>query len=199
MKTRLIVALGVLATVGFAQESSGPFGLRRGMTRAQVIEVVGKGAIKEIKGDRMGVLTVPKPHPAFGFYWLGFSPDQGLLKILALGNDIETNGFGEEIRESFKTILDAVSKTYGKPGDVFDYVRHGSTWEEPEDWMMGLVKKERRLDAFWTKGPFPNRIHSMRLEAKASSVEKGFIELSYEFDGFNSYLETKNKKAGSVF
>src|ERR1035437_1964643 len=99
-------------------------------------------------------------------------PDEGLLKISALGNDIRTNGFGEEVRESFKTILDAVSETYGKPEDVFDYVKHGSIWKEPEDWMMGLLKKERTLDAYWTKGPFPNRIHSMRQIGRASCRER---------------------------
>ena len=43
----LMVASGVLATVAFAQNTSGPFGLRKGMTQQQVIEIVGKSAVKE--------------------------------------------------------------------------------------------------------------------------------------------------------
>ena len=58
----------------FAQDTSGPFGLHMGMTPEQVIQIVGKDAVKEIKGDILNLYTVPKPHPAFEFYSLVFSP-----------------------------------------------------------------------------------------------------------------------------
>ena len=111
----LMVGFGVLATVAFAQSTSGPFGLRKGMTQQQVIEIVGKSAVKEANGDTLRLLTVPKPHPAFEFYSLIVSPIDGLLKITAYGNDIKTNGFGEAVRNSFTEIRDALSRTYDKP------------------------------------------------------------------------------------
>lgn len=80
-----------------AHLGSGPFGLHRGMTQEQVIQIVGKGAISEAKGDTLRLLRVPKSHPAFGLYSLIFSPKDGLLKIVAYGNDIRTNAFGEAI------------------------------------------------------------------------------------------------------
>ena len=113
-----LAALGALAGIALAQPA-GPFGLHRGMTQEQLIQIVGKAAIKEVKDDRITVLTVPKPPPAFEYYSLSFSSDAGLLHVVAYGRDIRTNVFGEAVRDSFSTILDALSRTYGKPDDVF--------------------------------------------------------------------------------
>jgi hypothetical protein len=196
----LMVASGVLATVAFAQNTSGPFGLRKGMTQQQVIEIVGKSAVKETKGDdTLRVLTVPKPHPAFEFYSLIFSPTEGLLKITAYGNDIRTNGFGEKVHDSFSEIRGALSDTYEKPDGDMDFLQSGSIWKEPEDWMMGLLKEERHLASIWQNRPLPNHIHDIEIEAKALSQEKGYIILTYEFDGWDAYVDAKKKQAGTVF
>jgi hypothetical protein len=177
---------------------SGPFGLRRGMTQEQVIQVVGKGAVKEAKDDTLELLTVPKPHPAFEFYQLIFSPTGGLLKIIAYGNDITTNGFGERVHDSFIEIRDAISEVYGQPEGTLDFLKAGSIWNEPEYWMMGLLKEERTLATNWQKA-LPNRIYGIVLDAKALSTEKGFLHLVYEFDGWNEYVDAKKAKAGTVF
>jgi hypothetical protein len=197
----LMVAFVGLATVALAQETSGPFGLRRGMTQEQVIQIVGNGAVKETKGDTLVLLTVPKPHPDFELYSLIFSPTDGLLKVMAIGKDISTNGFGEAVRSSFREIRNALLQTYGKPNPDLDFVRAGSIWKEPEDWMMGLRKDERYLESAWQeeKLPLPNQIHVIVLEAKALSTEKGFLELSYEFNGWDAYLDALKKKASTVF
>ena len=65
--------------------------------------------------------------------------------------------------------------------------------------MMGLLKEERILAAYWTKGPFANGIHAMRVEAEALSLEKGFVTVAYDFDGWSAYLEARKRKAGTVF
>jgi hypothetical protein len=199
MKTLSLIAFGALATAVFAQETGGPFGLRRGMTQDQVTQIVGKGAVKDTKGDTLRLLTVPKPHPAFEFYSLIFSPTDGLLKIIAYGNDIRTNGFGEAVRSSFTEIRNALSQTYQKPDVDLDFVRAGSIWKEPEDWMMALLKEERDLASAWEKRPLPNHINDIVLEAKALSQEKGYILLTYEFDGWAAYVDSVKKKAGTVF
>jgi hypothetical protein len=170
------------------------------MTQEQVIQMVGKSAIKETKGDdpqQLTLLTVPKPHAAFEMYSLLFSPKEGLLKLTAYGKDIRTNGFGEAVRDAFMEIRDAVANTYGQP-ETLDFVRSGSLWHEPEYWMMGLLKDERTLDAFWKK-EIPNGICDIDLEAKAMSTEKGFLVLSYEFDGWSQYLDGVKKKQTTVF
>jgi hypothetical protein len=199
MKTVLLmVAFSVLATVAFAQQSNGPFGLHRGMTQQEVIQIIGKDAIKETKGDIVRLIRVPKPHSAFESYDLIFSPKDGLLKIIALGIDIRTNGFGEAVHQAFKEIRDAVSQSYGKPDIDLDYLKDGSIWKEPEDWTMGLLKDERTLACAW-KMALPNRNYGVVLEAKALSNAKGYLTLMYEFDGWNEYVDSLKKKAGAVF
>lgn len=99
--TTLILTYGIVATATFAQEPSGPFGLRKGMPQEQVIELVGRGAVKETKNDTIRLLTVPKPHTKFDLYSLIFSPKDGLLKIVAYGKDIRTNSFGESLHDAF--------------------------------------------------------------------------------------------------
>ena len=193
-----MVAFGVLATVAFGQETSGPFGLRRGMTQEQVIQIVGKAAIKETKGDTLRLLSVPKSHPAFEFYSLIFSPKDGLLKIVAYGNDIKTNAFGEAVHGSFIEIRGAISQTYGQPEFNLDRVKAGSIWKEPEDWMMGLLKEERDLTTIWNTA-LPNHIQDIVIEAVALSQEKGYLRVIYEFDGWNEYVDALKKKAGTVF
>jgi hypothetical protein len=193
-----VLALASSASL-FAQDVSGPFGLHRGMTLEQVIQIVGKGAVKETKrDDAVQLSTVPKPHSAFEFYVLIFSPKDGLLKIGAIGHDINTNGFGEAVHDSFVEIRDAISQTYGQPEHNFDFLQSGSIWKEPEDWMMGLLKEERTLAANW-RTALPNRINLILLEAKASSTEKGYLSLGYEFDGWHEYADAIKKKAATVF
>jgi len=193
------VAATALASSGFfAQETSGPFGLRRGMTKEQVLQIVGKDAVKEIKGDVLRLFAVPKPHRAFDEYSLIFSPNDGLLKIVAYAKDIRTNGFGEAVHDSFIEIRDAISKTYGEPAFTLDHLKDGSLWTEPQYWMMGLLKKERDLASDWNTA-IPNRICAIVLDARALSTDKGYVVLTYEFEGWNEYVDAKNKKADSVF
>jgi hypothetical protein len=194
----VLLMLGVLATAAFAQETSGPFGLRRGMTQAQVIQIMGTDSVRQMDSETLRLRTVPKPHSAFEYYSLLFSPKDGLLKIVAYGNEITTNVFGEAVHRSFIDIRDAVSQTYGQPVNTLDYVKDGSIWKEPEDWMMGLLKDERMLMSGWVKA-LPNGIHDIYLEAKALSREKGFLILGYEFDGWQEYVDMKKKAAGTVF
>jgi hypothetical protein len=192
------VAIALISSSLLAQPASGPFGLHRGMTKEEVIQIVGKDAVKEVKGDRLKLRTVPKPHRAFEFYSLSFSPKDGLLQIIGVGNDIRTNGFGESVHDSFMEMRDAISNTYGQPEFNLDYLKQGSIWRESEDWMIGLVKKERELSAAWSKH-LPSRIRGIVLEAKGLSAERGFLELTYEFDGWDEYVDSLKNKENSVF
>ena len=79
-----------------SQEKSGPFGFEAGMTKEQIIEIVGSAAIKETTGDTTIFSNAPKADPIFESYALRISPEHGLLKIVALSKNISTNGLGTE-------------------------------------------------------------------------------------------------------
>jgi len=177
----------------------GPFGLNYGLTRSDIIKLVGEHAIEASKESTLTLTTVPNPYPEFEKYIAMISPEKGLLKIVAIGRNIDTNSFGEELHDKLIEIRDAVAKTYGEP-KTLDFVRSGSIWNEPRDWMMGLLKKERTLTAYWDlRSSTPNHITLVDLQAKALSMDKGYLTLSYEFEGWEAFVDSQKSKTDSVF
>jgi hypothetical protein len=98
----------------------GPFGFEKGMTREQIIAIVGKDDVTLSKGIILDVTTAPKPHPDFNRYILLISPDKGLLKVGAYGRTIETGDSGFQLQTAFKDTVDAITQKYGSPRKVFD-------------------------------------------------------------------------------
>jgi hypothetical protein len=173
----------------FSQEKSGPFGFEAGMTKEQIIKIVGDGAIKELSGDTLLLTNAPKADSNFESYALKISPENGLLKIVAMGKEINTNGFGNEVKSAFKDLKAVLAKIYGKPNHEMDLIQNGSIWLGPDDWMTGLFKRERALACSWTEIPLPNNIRVMGLDAVAKSKEIGCLYLSYEFEGLEAYVK----------
>ena len=74
---------------------AGPFGFEYGMTKTQVIKLVGKDAVKADLGDMLELKTAPKPHGLFELYHIIFSPERGLIKIFASSRTISTSQYGD--------------------------------------------------------------------------------------------------------
>src|SRR5260370_13553565 len=110
---RLICAVLVLASYSFAQET-GPFGLRAGMTRRQVQEIVPANRMVSSKGDDYTYSTAPQPHPMFEEYILTFSPRYGLVQIQVPANPLDDES-GSLTRSRCKEIHSALSKKYRIP------------------------------------------------------------------------------------
>ena len=123
----------------------------------------------------------PKPHPAFEFYILQIAPESGLSWIKAIGNDIPTNGFGNSINSAFLEMEGKLKNTYGKC-ERTDLLLQGSIWNEPQDWMMALVKGERLLASHWeekTGAKLTEAIESVFLVANGRDTDSGFIAIEY--------------------
>jgi hypothetical protein len=114
----LLSAIPVLAQTA----SQGPFGFHRGMTREEVVQAVGTGAVDAASSNDLLKLSVaPKPYNGFAWYRLTISPAEGVLKIVAVGKDIQSNGFGTDIQEEFNRIYKGVQGVYGPPTKAFDF------------------------------------------------------------------------------
>ncbi len=198
MRIRFVVLLLMATGAAMARDDNGPFGMHRGMTREQVIQMVGANAVIEAGGDSLTLSTVPIPLPAFHVYAVFFSAKDGLLKIVAVADGIKTDGFGKNVRDFFMEIQKASSQTYGQHQRTEDSVNVGSAWNGPEDWMAGLLNDERTLGTRWDK-VLPHRIHQIVLQAKAVSTAEGFVALNYEFDGWTEYVVGKRKAAGITY
>jgi hypothetical protein len=175
----------------------GPFGFEKGMTVQQVISLVGAGAIKSRKADHLVVTTAPKPHSAFEEYSLAFSPKEGLLKVVAIGKDIETDGYGLELQNAFADMVKGVSAKYGLP-ETHDR-HHGDLFRDADQWMMALLDKDRVLISFWQCSPPVNNVKMIEAEAVASSTSKGYVTVGFEFSGWNEYFDARKAQQDSTY
>ena len=177
---------------------AGPFGLSKGMTLEEVKKY---GAF--VSGDSPFMYTaktLSNGHPDFESYSIILTPQQGLCKIQAGGKDVKTSSFGSELKEKHNDFVKALTNKYGSPGNNFDYLKSGSIWKDRQDWMMSLLKKERRLASYWAspeRTDLPDSISGIELEAAASSGSTGYIRLGYEFDNFDACIAVVEEKKNS--
>jgi hypothetical protein len=182
---------------------SGPFGFEKGMTREQVIKLLGKSAVRDgelSSKDILTVLTAPKPHPGFAEYVLTISPRMGLVKVSAVGKTINTGDDGLDLRRTFDDVVEAISKKYGNPTGTTDHCNGGTGCDASEYWMMSLLDKNRSLRAFWTP-PKERVAHvvAILVDAQAIELNKGFIGCFFEFEGFHDYADSRKDAQNDTF
>jgi hypothetical protein len=182
--------------------ASGPFGFDYGMTKEQVIALVGKDAVLKDQEYMLRVSNAPRPDPSFETYLLIISPEKGLLKIMADGLTIPSSAYGTELKVGFMTVRDTVARQYGAPTHNYDFIEQGSTLNQPSDWMAGLLKKERKLGCDWDlaaagqksgKGK-DEHISGILLETRGLKKDSGWVILSYEFEGFDAFFDSIGPK-----
>ncbi|MHA1057033.1 hypothetical protein [Enterobacter mori] len=164
--------------------AEGPFGLEAGLTQKNIEDMIG-AKLKPLP-DSVNLYTsdkLPKQNADFEMYGLLISPKAGLCQIRAVGKNIDTDSYGLALKSRFEDLSSSLSSLYGK-AETTDLLLAGSIWKEPQDWMMGLNKKERFLSATW-KGtketPLKNNIGAISIEARANSSAQGYVYLQYTF------------------
>ena len=176
----------------------GPFGIYKGMTRAE-LQRTGKLVVVDTGTFRLS--SVPSPHAAFESYLVLFTEKLGVCRVVAIGTDITTNDFGTQVRAKFGDITEALDAKYGQHREA-DFLRSGSLWKESQYWMMGLLKKDRTLAAYWEASaakPLPDGIEAIILEALATNSSTAFLRLVYDFDTVDACVAEIKKKKNSVF
>ena len=185
---------------------AGPFGFEYGMTKAQVLAIVGQQNVLKDKDFVLRVASAPKPDDRFEAYALLFSPEKGLLKIIATGKTIDTSEVGTELRVYFGAMRDSLAKQYGPPSNTYDFLQPDSNMDAPGAFTESLRKKERVLACNWdvdsTKrkaaGPEADHIIGVVLETKGLRRNAGWLEVTYEFEGFGDFYESMQKKTEQV-
>lgn len=175
------MCLFLLTLIASAQgPGSGPFGLRKGLTKPEVEKLAGP-----LKPGQPGIFMtqrVPKPDPDFQRYALVITPKNGLCAIVAAGKTVEIDAFGTQIQSAFGSLKSSLTKTYGAPPKVDDVLRHGSNLDKPKDWAMGLASHHRVLAAGWVLEGNPAGIGKIELSATGLSRSKAYVTLTYGFD-----------------
>jgi len=194
----LVFLLVLMFAIPWGSCWAAPFGFENGMTKEQIIKLLGSESLVKVEGDTYQFRKAPQPNDRFEFYILTISPERGLLKVAAVSKDIETSVYGEELRQEFEEIKGGLTKTYGE-GDTFDFLKAGSIWDEDKQWMMALLSRERELASAWQFSIPTDHVTVLFLEARALSPERGYISISYEFEGFEQYVKAEKGKKPAVF
>jgi len=173
-----------------------PFGLTQGMPKAGIANIT-----QEIGPSIFRLSTVPKPHAAFEWYVVQAPPKTGLCWVKALGNTVSTSSYGSELEATFSDVRKQVDSQYGA-SRLYDFLKAGSLWNEPREWMMGLLKKERVLAASWSKedgSSMKPTLRRIQLVVNAIDQSRGFITLEYEFDNFEACQAELKSSQQTVF
>ncbi|WP_455233444.1 hypothetical protein [Geopseudomonas aromaticivorans] len=182
--------LGMALAVAAGAAHAGPFGLEMGESLAQL---QGRMALTKVGEYQYGAKATPKSHPAFEEYLLVITPKHGLCKVMAATPDIKSSSFGTEVQGKFESLEAAVTSRYGA-GEKLDFLKKGSIWDDPNEWMMALVKKERSLMTYWGgKGKsLQDNVAMIQLSAGAHQSSAGYVTLGYEFKNSDSCLDWIN-------
>lgn len=195
MIKKIIFSSIILTLLVFA----GPFGLEKGMT----LEEIRKNCEidSEIKNGYYELNTVPQPHPDFDKYIVGITQKSGLFYITAIGKEVTTNSYGIDLKNEFDYIESKIDSKYGEHNRHESSLDNG-TWNEPDEWMMSLLKKERVLFTEWSRetgANLPETLESIGIVAFAYSPSKGGVHLEYYFSNYDSCTKELEEKEDSVF
>lgn len=178
----------------------GPLGLKMGISLEELGRAVALKESKQVALYRSD--TAPNPHSAFESYIYTVTAGAGLCRITAVGKPVATSVFGGELRSEYASLKEALGAKYGKPTNDFDFLRQGSIWDESNDWMMSLLKKERSLAVYWNAMPdkqgarqisLPNDLGVIGLKAEALGPNSGFVSVTYTFTNEKACLDEIKK------
>ena len=190
-----MVVAGVLSaqtTSPDAQTTTGPFGFTCGASKQAISSLV--GPLNEEGVNQYSTATAPTPFPNVGYYLLTISPTQGLLKVAAETNDIDTDTTGVDIINQFHTIEANLARQYGKPTRQEDSLKPGSIWVGEDEWTLSYMKKERTLSSHWVFTPPNHCVTSIDLTAEVATQTTGAILIGFQFKGYVLPPENPGKK-----
>ena len=180
-----------------ARNKPTPFGFRYGSSKDEVIKELGSASVVTVSGNEVTFKTAPSPHPEFELYNAFFSPKQGLLKVVAYSKDIATADDGSELKSAFNRLRSGMETKYGASKKV-DNCKGSDVDCEPQFYMMQLMEKNRSLFALWMDSQAAPDT-GIVIEGRALGINKGFIAVTYEFPGWNEFVDEQDNKKNSVF
>jgi hypothetical protein len=191
------VALLPSSLLAQKDDAGGPFGLRMGMSAAELRKVAD---LKVVEPEQRPLVLqterLPRHHDAFEGYLLIVSDKVGLCKIVGLGETIAVKPEGKELRSEFEDLEKAIERKYGKHL-TRDELEPGSKLSDKKQWMASLHGKERALAAFWDaeeRSTLADDIAEIVLDARALSETEGYVRLHYAFTNWGR-CEEEGKQA----
>ena len=161
------------AYISFSHSAiAGPFGL----DVESFNPVAGKC---ELKQPNLYSCNVPKPHPDIESYIVKFVENVGICLIKGISEDIPDSRYGIDTKSKTDEIAAQLTPKYGKNTEFIDNLLPGSIWDQPEDWMMGLIKEERFYMYVWKPNEPVDGIISIYLAAQNTNTDNGYFAVEF--------------------
>lgn len=141
---------------------------------------------------------VPNKHPDIDSYIVQYADGVGVCMVKGISVDIRDSVFGDNTMSKIEKIKIQLSSKYGEGSDI-RYLRSGSIWNEPEDWMMGLVKDERTFATEWEFSTPIDGSSIIFLAAKASNRETGYFVVEFYKADHERCDEASDADAANAF
>jgi len=160
---------------GHSAEWMDAFGFRQGMTKAQVVAIVGSKSITDEGPDTLMLRTAPKPLPIFWSYVVAISRSTGLAQVVAASYPLSTADQQDQLKAGFDEIRAALESKFG-PAQVDDSANSGH-------------REERVLTARWL------HLDGVKIGLTAQGDSKlGTMILQYEFPNFADWKREHKEK-----
>ena len=123
---------------------------------------------------------VPKPHSAFELYLARASEEHGICWVKGVGKDIADNRYGTSTKHKVEDLKASLERNYGPPSEARDFVMANALWDDSDEWLMAIAKKERIFMYHWDDVSFKNpKLGEMYLAAGATGSSEGYVMLEY--------------------
>lgn len=132
------------------------------------------------------------------FYVIQYAEGVGICMVKGVSKDVQSSVFGESIRDKVDHIKAQIEVKYGSGEDV-RYLKSGSIWSEPNDWMTGLLKDERVYGTEWNLGSPIDGIDSIWLNAVGSKLDAGYFIVEFIVPNDERCDEADINAGASVF
>ena len=186
MKRSAIIFILMLCSIALF---ASPFGLEMGWTKQ---DLIANNVDILLEEGNAFLVDPPSPHSSFSTYLLVIDSDFGLYFIIATSDEINTSGNGRQLLSKYNDIKDQLISSYGDPTNDINKLDYGSIWDEPQDFMMSLLRGERTIGCDWIDEDNDNM--KITLMPMADSSTSGTITLIYTSRYYDE-IEAKTEAA----
>lgn len=176
--------------------ADGPFGITLGDAIDQHKECKATSDAGFYKCD-----TVPRPYKGFESYFVESWPDIGICRISAFSSDTKTGDTGNELRSATDQVAYDISSIYGK-NEKFNFSAATKYPDIDPYWMLHLENNDQHYAYAWSKKThaiFKNGVEEIMVMAKASSLNSGYVLVTFWSVMHIQCVENENKERAKAF
>lgn len=194
MKINILAAtLASVLSAASAISFAGPFGLEMGKPAT----TQGCTALESSPGLYKCV-SVDKPHSAFETYIVQSSEQHGVCWIKGIGKDISDNGYGTTTKSKAEEIVPLITRSYGVSHELTTFLVPNALWDDGDEFLMSLVKKER-IHIYKWDGVSKDGVASIALGLQATGSDSGYLALEYYGTDYDECDDAIKSAEGDAF